>query len=335
MIEISGPDPQIKSSDDDLERSLDQFCRHLAARNYSPYTIEQRHSVANDFIAWSKTLGIERAGEVTREQVEHYRRRMFEHRKRNGEPLAVRTQIVRLVALRAFFRWLARARIIAFDPAAELELPRGERRLPGVILSQTEVETVLELPDITTALGVRDRAIMEVFYVTGIRRLELTRLRLRDLDYARRLLLVRKGKGAKDRYVPTGERALAWLIAYLTWARPRLVGEIESDLLFLTSRGAPLAPKKLTARISAYVSEAKLNKYGSCHLFRHAAATHMLDRGADIRFIQMLLGHESLDTTQIYTHVSIVSLAAVHAATHPAAKFAEGDLAPACERSSL
>lgn len=313
---------------DDLHSALERFCTHLATRNYSPFTIEQRRIVANDFIGWSKSLGIDRAGDVSPEQIERYRQRLFEHRKRNGEPLAIRTQIVRLVALRAFFRWLARERIISFDPAAELELLRGERRLPAVILSTREVAAVLALPDTATPLGMRDRAIMEIFYVTGIRRLELTRLRLRDVDYARRLLLVRKGKGAKDRFVPTGERALAWLVAYLSWARPRLVGEVQSDLLFVTSRGTPLAPKKLTARISAYVSAAQLDKCGSCHLFRHAAATHMLDNGADIRFIQTMLGHESLDTTQIYTHVSVGSLAAVHAATHPAARFNKWDSAP-------
>lgn len=311
-----------------MRRALERFCSSLAARNYSIYTIEQRATVATGFIAWANCLGIDRPQEVTRELIERYRMRLFEHRKGNGEPLGLRTQTVRLVALRAFFRWLTRERIISADPTAELELPRGERRLPGVILSQEEVEAVLVLPDTTTALGLRDRAIMETFYVTGIRRLELTRLGLRDVDYARHLLMVRKGKGGKDRIVPTGERALAWLLAYRELARPKLLGASETELLFLTSRGTPLHPKKITARISGYVSAARLNKRGSCHLFRHAAATHMLENGADIRFIQAMLGHESLDSTRIYTHVSIGPLAAVHAATHPGAKFKEGDFGP-------
>jgi integrase/recombinase XerD len=111
-------------------------------------------------------------------------------------------------------------------------------------------------------------------------------------------------------------------------ARPKLARAAESDRLFLTSWGTPVQPKKLTARVSAYITAAKLGKNGSCHLFRHAAATHMLENGADIRFIQALLGHESLDTTRLYTHVSIGPLATVHAATHPAAKFRDGDFGP-------
>ncbi|ANP44476.1 hypothetical protein ATE48_00330 [Candidatus Viadribacter manganicus] len=312
----------------DMPTLLTRFSVHLASRNYSPYTIEQRVIVASDFIAWAKSEDIDQAGDVTPDLIEAFRMRLFVHRKTNGQPLAVRTQTVRLVALRAFFRWLARERVIGTDPSASLELPRAERRLPRAILSQHEVEAILALPDIAKPLGLRDRAILETFYVTGMRRLELTRLCLRDVDHARQLILIRKGKGGKDRIVPTGERALAWLLAYRKIARPKLAGALETDRLFLTSRGTSLHPKKLTARVSAYISAAKLGKAGSCHLFRHAAATHMLENGADIRFIQAMLGHESLDTTRIYTHVSIGPLASVHARTHPAARFNEWDSTP-------
>jgi integrase/recombinase XerD len=304
-----------------MRKILDQYCTYLAARNYSPYTIEQRRSTMENFIAWLGSHGTRLLRDVTPALVETYRFRLFNHRKVNGEPLSLRTQAVRLVALRAFFRWLARERIIPNNPAVDLELPRSERRLPRTILSEQEVEAVLALPDISTPLGLRDRAIMEILYVTGIRRLELTRLRLRDVDHGRGMILVRKGKGARDRFVPTGERVLAWLAAYQRWSRPRLVGDKQSDMLFVTSRGTSLQPKKLTDRVSAYISAAKLDKKGSCHLFRHAAATLMLENGADIRFIQAMLGHESLDTTRIYTHVSIGPLAAVHEATHPGATF--------------
>lgn len=315
-------------TEESMPRLLKRFSVHMAARNYSPYTIEQRVITTNAFIAWANQTGVCRPQAVTRDLIEAYRIHLFNHRKTNGEPLGVRTQSVRLVALRSFFRWLAREGIIVADPSAGLDLPRSERRLPGTILSQDEVEAILALPDITTPLGLRDRAILETLYVTGIRRLELTRLRLRDVDHARQLILIRKGKGGKDRMVPTGERALAWLVAYREIARPKLVGVMETEQLFLTSCGAPVHPKKMTARVSAYVSAAKLGKSGSCHLFRHAAATHMLENGADIRFIQAMLGHESLDTTRIYTHVSIGPLAAVHAMTHPAARFREGEFGP-------
>lgn len=313
-----------------IRQALEQFLSYLAARNYSIYTIEHRAITTTAFIAWASMLGIDNPQDVSCEVIERYRMHLFERRKSNGEPLGLRTQTVRLVALRSFFRWMAREKIIAADPTAELELPRGEQRLPAVILSPAEVNCVLALPNIATTLGLRDRAILETFYVTGIRRLELARLRLQDVDHARRLLLVRKGKGGKDRVVPTGERALAWLLAYQANARPKLLREAETQALFLTSRGTPVHPKKLTERIGHYVVAAALNKRGSCHLFRHAAATHMLENGADIRFIQALLGHESLESTRIYTHVSIGPLAAVHAATHPAARFREGEFAPCC-----
>jgi len=311
-----------------MPKLLHRFGVHMAARNYSPYTIEQRVTTTTAFIEWARISGVESPQAVTRDHIEAYRIHLFNHRKANGEPLGVRTQSVRLVALRSFFRWLAREGIVAADPSVSLDLPRSERRLPSTILSHDEVEAILALPNITTPLGLRDRAILETLYVTGIRRLELTRLRLRDVDHARQLILVRKGKGGKDRMVPTGERALAWLLAYREIARPKLIGDLDTEHLFLTSRGAPVHPKKMTARVSAYITAAKLGKAGSCHLFRHAAATHMLENGADIRFIQAMLGHESLDTTRIYTHVSIGPLAAVHAMTHPAARFKEGEFGP-------
>jgi len=311
-----------------LRQALTQFCLYLAARNYSPYTIEQRAVTSHGFIEWAAPFGVVAAQDVTPALIDAFRMRLFEHRKSNGEPLGVRTQTVRLVALRSFFRWLAKERIISADPTATLELPRSERRLPHTILSVDEVEAIMMLPDTTTALGLRDRAILETLYVTGIRRLELTRLRLCDIDHARRLILVRKGKGGKDRMVPTGERALAWLIAYREMARPKLACAMETDRLFLTSRGTPVHPKKLTALVSRYIAAAKLGKTGSCHVFRHTAATQMLENGADIRFIQAMLGHESLDSTRLYTHVSIAPLSTVHAQTHPGAKFREGDFGP-------
>jgi len=314
----------------DLGEALSQFCLSLAARNYSEFTIEQRETTVRAFIAWAAGEGVRDAHAVTPKLIEAYRLKLHQHRKADGAPLAVRTQIARLVTVRALFRWLALEGIVAANPCANVDLPRGERRLPGNILTESEVEAILALPDWRTPMGLRDRAILETLYVTGIRRTELTRLRLHDLDAGRELILVRKGKGGKDRVVPTGERALAWLVAYAAKARPELsAGAAETDRLFLTAWGTPIQPKKLTARVSAYVSAARLNKSGSCHLFRHAAATHMLEHGADIRFIQALLGHECLDTTRIYTHVHIGPLADVHRKTHPAAKFREGAFAPA------
>lgn len=309
-----------------MRAELERFAEWSAARNYSPDTIELRRTAIGAFIAWAALRGVERPQDVTRPMLERYQRHLFHHRKADGAPLTFRTQATRLVPVRAFFKWLARENLILFNPAADLELPRGEKRLPANVLSPEEAEAVLAQPDISTPQGLRDRAILETLYATAIRRLELTRLSVFDVDYGRRLLVVR-GKGNKDRIVPTGERALSWIAAYRDAGRPQLVAGRDDGTLFLTSTGQAIKPKKLTGRIGAYVAAAGVNKSGSCHIFRHTAATLMLENGADIRFIQAMLGHESLETTQIYTNVAVGKLAAVHAATHPGASLRRDALA--------
>jgi integrase/recombinase XerD len=178
-------------------------------------------------------------------------------------------------------------------------------------------------------MGLRDRAILEVFYSTGIRRSELALLRIFDVDSERCTLLVRQGKGKKDRIVPIGERALHWVKRYLDELRPKLVADPDEGVLLLGDAGDALLLARLTDLVRTCVKRAELGKTGSCHLFRHTMATLMLENGADIRFIQQMLGHASLASTQIYTHVSIRKLQEVHAATHPAAKLEPAATTPA------
>jgi len=167
-------------------------------------------------------------------------------------------------------------------------------------------------------LGVRDRAMLEVLYSTGIRRSELTALELTDLNPERQTLQIRQGKGHKDRIVPVGERALSWTGRYLEEVRPRLVLDNAQRALFLTSYGEPFNPDVLSRMVARYIERAEIGRSGSCHLIRRTCATHMLENGADIRFIQQLLGHAKLDTTSIYTETSIEALKDVHSRTHPA-----------------
>ncbi len=164
----------------------------------------------------------------------------------------------------------------------------------------------------------RDRAILKVLYSTGVRRLELCGLKVFDLDEDRGVLAVRQGKGKKDRIVPIGARALAWVRKYLDEARPRAAIEPDDGWLFLNEHGEAIGPTWLSQTVSQHVDAANLKKRGSCHLFRHTMATLLLEGGADIRSIQETLGHASLETTQVYTHVSIDKLKAVHAMAHPA-----------------
>jgi integrase/recombinase XerD len=174
---------------------------------------------------------------------------------------------------------------------------------------------------VNTPLGVRDRAILETLYSTGVRRMEVVNLRLYDLDHDRGTLIVRQGKGRKDRMVPIGERALAWIDRYLREVRPTLLsGDSAGEIIFLTKLGEPFSPDQMTTLVREYVDAADIGKKGSCHLWRHTAATLLHDAGADIRFIQAFLGHAKLTTTEIYTQVSIRQLKAIHAACHPSSK---------------
>jgi integrase/recombinase XerD len=161
---------------------------------------------------------------------------------------------------------------------------------------------------------------LDLFYSTGLRRAELCRLELPDLNTDRRTLHVRLGKGKKDRLVPVGQRALFWLERYLREVRPRLCLDTRTPALFLTGYGGAFNPDVVSRRVSRWLKQAGLKNQGCCHVLRHTCATHMLENGADIRFIQQLLGHEKLDTTAIYTEVSIKQLQEVHARCHPAAK---------------
>jgi integrase/recombinase XerD len=199
--------------------------------------------------------------------------------------------------------------------------------LPKNILSVPEIEQVMLQPNLADPLGLRDRAILEVIYATGLRRLEIINLKLFDLQLDRGLIVVRQGKGKKDRYVPIGERAIAWLQKYIREARPQFALEPDDLTVFLTAEGEPFSRDHLTWTVRVHIVAAKTGKVGACHLLRHCMATHMHENGADIRFIQQILGHEDIKTTQIYTHVAIRALQQVYAATHPTA-FIEKDNAP-------
>jgi integrase/recombinase XerD len=302
-----------------LEALAAEHLKALAAHGYAVHTQKNRRAHLRHFLTWCELRGITTAPEITREALELYRQWLYERRTKDGKPLAWGTQAQKLVAVRQWLAWLAKTERLLANPASALELPKLPRRLPRAVLSASEAEAVLSQPDPETTLGLRDRAILEVLYSTGIRRAELAGLLLPDVDFERGILLVREGKGGKDRFVPVGERALVWVETYLNRARPRLARGRDPGHLFLTSRGGRFHTNRLSELVRGYIAAADLGKSGSCHVFRHTAATLMLEGGADIRDIQELLGHDDLSSTQVYTRVSIQRLKAVHARTHPAA----------------
>jgi integrase/recombinase XerD len=198
--------------------------------------------------------------------------------------------------------------------------------LPRHILTVAEVEQVINACDVADAsgLGVRDRAMLETLYSTGMRRAELVGLRVDDVDIERGTVLIRQGKGKKDRVVPIGDRACRWIEKYLYSVRPEYLEAEDTGDLFLARHGEAMQGKQLSVIVKKAIEVAALDRFrdthpnAACHLFRHACATHMLENGADIRFIQALLGHSDLSTTEVYTRVSILQLKAVHEKTHPA-----------------
>jgi integrase/recombinase XerD len=299
-----------------LKRHLDS----LVVRGLSERTVRARRFNANLFITFCGERSITEAKDVTRSVVERYQHHVFAHKTVEGAPLSFRSQCELLLAVKAFFRWASEDHVVLFDPAASMRLPKRERRLPRFVLTHAEAERVLAVPDLATSLGVRNRAILEVLYSTGIRRAELLHLVIEDLDAARGTLFVREGKGRKDRVVPIGERAIAWVKKYIDDVREAHAPDEAQRALFVTIDGDPLSGNRLSELVKRTIDASGVEKHGSCHMFRHTAATLMLEGGADIRYIQAMLGHELLSTTEIYTKVAIRKLQEVHAETHPSAK---------------
>jgi len=312
---------ELSKSDDGFALRISEHVQWMEAKRYAMSTIERTERSLVSFATWAEKRGVEKPGQVTRPMLERYAQHLYEAAtERTGMPLEARGQFNVLSSLRVFFRWLARRNFVLYSPANDLELPKLGFRLPKGVLTHAETERVLSQPDASTATGIRDRSILETFYSTGIRRTELTQLELGDLDLSRGTLMVRQGKGRRDRMVPIGERAEDWIERYLSDARPVLAVDASERALYITAYGKAMSSGSLTHRVKEYVKAAEVGKEGSCHLFRHTMATQMLERGADVRIIQEILGHQKLETTNIYTHVSIAHLKEVHERTHPTSR---------------
>jgi integrase/recombinase XerD len=319
--------PSAPAALDALEAATNQYLDWIATHNFSPDTVASRREYLGYFHTWCRERGLESPVEITRPILERYQRWLFHYRKANGQPLGFRTQSTRLAALKGFFQWLARHNHLLHNPASELVLPRIEHRLPKYVLTAAEAEQVLQQPDTSQAAGLRDRAIIETFYSTAMRRMELANLKVYDPDAERGTIMIRQGKGRKDRTIPIGEPALAWIAKYLADARAHLLTGSDDGTLFLNDMGVPYERRQLTALVRRYLIASEIGKIGGCHLFRHTVATLMLENGADIKVIQQLLGHVKITTTEIYTHVAINLLKQVYSATHPAAHLKRAEAA--------
>ncbi len=319
-IKPSGTKPRAKENDplghNRLLRYMEEHFEWMLVTGYSPDTVRARRISIRRFIAWCDERGLADPRDITRPMLERYQKYLFYYRKADGNPLSIGMQAQNLAPLKTWFKWLARSHHILANPAADIDLPKQPKHLPRSVPTVQEVEAILSEAEPGTVQGLRDRAMLETLYATGLRRMELPGVSIYDIDLNRGVLWVRHGKGRRERVVPLGSRAIAWLNKYLTESRPQLLTD-DTPALFLTDYGEPMQPHYVADKVKRYMEFANVNKPGSTHLLRHACATHMLEGGADIRYIQEMLGHANLQTTEIYTHVSIDKLIAVHGATHP------------------
>lgn len=296
---------------------LKNYLQWLTVRHYSPRTISLRKTNISRFIKWCDERSLTHPQEISRPILERYRVYIYYYRKKNGDPISLSSQSTRLEPLRGFFKWLTKENHLLYNPASEMELPRQHRKLPH-ILTVEEIELILNQTTLHGDIGIRDRAIIETLYSTGLRRIEMINLKMYDIDLANGTLMVREGKGKKDRMVPLGERACAWLQKYIEDVRPDYAIEPDENYVFITEYGQSMIKNRMSDMVKKHIEAAGVTKPGACHIFRHSMATHMLENGADIRYIQVILGHSVLTTTELYTQVSIRKLKEIHTLTHPA-----------------
>jgi site-specific recombinase XerD len=283
---------------------------------FAPKTVASYRAVLRQYIAWLDARGL-MLTTVTSADLLAYQRDLVAARKADGQPYSADHQMQHVTVLKSLYGFLVRRGVVLANPTGLLVYPRVEQRLPRAILSTRDVRGVLDAVNDCRPLGLRDRAILETLYASGIRAGELVRLTLRDVDTEDRLLRIVLGKGRKDRTVPLTRAAASAIEAYLVRGRPRIRGARTSPYLFLALRGGRLYSSALCDLIAAATTRADIDRHATAHTFRHSAATHLLKGGADIRHIQQLLGHTSLATTERYTRVEISDLKEVLRRAHP------------------
>jgi integrase/recombinase XerD len=232
-----------------------------------------------------------------------------------GQGLSAKSIVRHLVVLRNFFKYLIQERILEINPVEELGFPKTPKTLPE-ILTLKEVEQLLEQPNFKTPLGIRDRTMLEVLYATGVRVSELTQLPMKQVNLEGGYILV-YGKGSKERVVPLGSEAIKWVDVYLKTARGQLAKGKENDCLFINRLGKGMSRQRFWKIIKEYGLKAGIRKRITPHLLRHSFASHLLEKGADLRSVQLMLGHVDISTTQIYTHVTGEKLKKIHQRYHP------------------
>jgi integrase/recombinase XerD len=345
-----------------LVDALNEFLAWLAAKGYSPATVKIRRLYGREFVGFLRSRGLMDVEEVTRAHVAEWQAWVWGRVNfRPGRPLSDTTRRHHLEAVKGLYKFLLDRKLLMIDPSAALVIPKVKEHLPRDIPTVKEMEEILSRPDIGTPLGLRDRAMLELAYSTGLRRGELADLDIYDVDLMERTVRVREGKGGKGRTAALTRTACEFLSRYITEARPRLarrVGRVQAGRaavsglapsnhfpgsparvtpkggaaeplgretgLWLTRTGERLKKDALGVRVARYVRGVRPGTGSACHCVRHAFATHMLQGGADIRLVQEMLGHVKIGTTERYTRVKPMDLKAAHRKHHPRGTWSRG-----------
>jgi integrase/recombinase XerD len=306
-----------------FDRYIPEFAQFLQQKGYAPRTVESYIGELRHFFRYieEEKPGIERIDLFTRKDAVDYQISLYTYETPEGKKYSVGTQIIKLVAVKTFFHFLVTRDYLLFNPAADLELPKEPKTLPRNILTEKEIVEILQVPDMNTFEGIRDRAIIEVLYSTGIRVTECSNLTVYDVQEEEGILRINEGKGRKDRLVAIGKTALRYLRLYLEEVRPKYLSEgDDSSILFLKQDGGKLSRRDFSRYLARIIAKTEIKKDVTCHTFRHTCATHLLKHRANIRYIQQQLGHTSLQTTQKYLQVEISDVKAVHRRCHPREK---------------
>lgn len=301
----------------DLTTYGEKYLEHLGVLNYAKRTIEERRYYLLKFFRFLGQMGVSDIAAVTRDLVRDYQAHLHEEVNEKGESNEVMTQNNGLRVVKLFFRFLREEDYLAQDPSRDVPYAKTPKRLPRSILTRQEVRKLLRAPDTHSLMGYRDRAMLEVFYSTGLRNSELAGLKVEDVDTVEGFVRVNLGKGGKDRVVPLGKIACRYVENYVHSVRPHLVKGTDNRILFLSLQGYRMARAVIASVVRKYARKAKLGKTVTAHTLRHTCATQMMRNKANLRHIQELLGHACLTTTQVYTSVTIADLKEAHKKYHP------------------
>jgi len=302
------------------DKLMKNYKEYLDLVNYSQRTVESYTEGLKTFIEYiEKEKGIRRPQDIKKEHIREYQTKVHAlKRKQDNKALSSSRKEQLLVSVKSFFKYLIKTGQIIYNPASDMDIPSRRKRNVREVLTEREMRKLLrKIKGRTPQLEIRDRALIELLYSTGIRNMEIRNLKPSDIDFEREEIIIREGKGGKWRVLPSGSIALGYIEEYLIQGRPKLLKNEKTPELFINCRGGKLSRRSISEIVRRYAYKAGIKKRATAHTLRHSCATHLLRGGADLRYVQELLGHASLDTTQIYTRVEISDLKKVHSRTHP------------------